>query len=92
MTDINVAGTITNSTKSKEPNFGIQFSGKAERLEGVRFNLIVKHWVKRNHKIPDISKALEVLEGDRWYKIAPTDIELIDEANFGFDRQKYESK
>jgi len=88
----NVAGTITNSTKSKEPNFGIQFSGKAERLEGARFNLIAKHWAKRNHKIPDISKALEVLEGDRWYKIAPTDIELIDEANFGFDRQKYESK
>ena len=59
-----VAGTITYSTKSNEPNLGIQFEGRAERLEGVRFDLIIKHWTKRNHSIPDISKALEVLDGD----------------------------
>ena len=82
-----VAATITNSTKKKELNFGIQLAGKAERLEEIRFDLIMKHWAKRNHKIPDISKALEVLDGDCWYKLIPTKIELIDEKNFGFNRQ-----
>ncbi|MFA6295179.1 MAG: pyridoxamine 5'-phosphate oxidase family protein [Candidatus Paceibacterota bacterium] len=83
-----VAGSITYSTKNKELNFGIQLEGEVERLEGIRFDLIIKHWTKRNHKIPDISKALEVLGGDCWYKLTPTRIELIDEENFGFDRQK----
>jgi len=88
MKNIKVAGSITHSTKSKELNFGIQFEGSAERLDGVRFDLIMKHWTKRNHKIPDISKALEVLGGDCWYKLVPTRIELIDEVSFGFDRQE----
>jgi hypothetical protein len=82
------AGTITFSVKNKEPNFGIQFEGNAERLVGVRFDLIAKHWVKRNHRIPDICKALEVLDGDCWYKLTPSKIELIDEENFGFERKK----
>ncbi|MHB8860335.1 MAG: pyridoxamine 5'-phosphate oxidase family protein [Minisyncoccota bacterium] len=87
MENSKAAGTITFSTRGKEPNLGIQFEGRAERLEGVRFDLIAKHWAKRNHKIPDVSKALEVLEGDRWYKLTPTRIELVDEEHFGFDRQ-----
>jgi len=82
-----VAGTITLSTKKGEPNLGIQFEGKAERLEGIQFNLIVKHWAKRGHPAPEISQALKLLDGDYWYKLVPTKIELIDESNFGFDRQ-----
>src|SRR3989344_9351964 len=82
-----VAGTITYSNKSKEPNYGMQMEGKAEVLKGVRFDLIAKHWKKRNHKIPEFSQVLEVLEGDCWYKLTPTKIKLIDEKNFGFDRQ-----
>jgi uncharacterized protein YhbP (UPF0306 family) len=83
-----IAGSITCSTKSKEQNFGIQFEGKAEKLEGVRFDLIAKHWTKRNKKIPDISEATEILEGDCWYKLVPTRIGLIDEIHFGFNRQE----
>ncbi len=81
------AGTITYSTKSKEPNLGIQFEGIAERLDGVRFDLIIKHWAKRGHAAPEVSRALELLDGDRWYKLVPTRIELIDEEHFGFERQ-----
>jgi len=83
-----VAGTITFSTKSKEQNFGIQFDGSAEGLEGARFDLIIKHWTKRSHKIPDISHALKVLDGDCWYRLKPSSIFLIDEQNFGYDRQE----
>lgn len=82
-----VAGTVTYSTKSKEPNFGIQFEGKAERLEGLRIDLIAKHWVKRGHKIPSVAEAKEWLGGECWYKLSPSKMELIDEKNFGFDRQ-----
>jgi uncharacterized protein YhbP (UPF0306 family) len=83
-----IAATITQSTKSKEPNFCIQLEGVAERLKGARFDLIIKHWTKRSHPIPNISDALKVLEGDCWYKLTPTNIQIIDEKNFGFDRQE----
>ena len=83
-----VAGTITYSTKSKESNFGIQLEGTVEKIEGVRFDLLIKHLTKRGHKIPNISKALEILDGDLWYKMTPAKIELIDEANFSFDKQQ----
>jgi len=66
----------------------LPLEGNAERLKGVRFDLIIKHWSKRSHQIPDISKALEVLDGDCWYKLTPTKIHLIDETNFDFDRQE----
>lgn len=85
-----VAGTITCSTKSKEPNFGIQFEGKAEKLEGLRIDLMAKHWAKRGHKIPSIAEATEWLGGESWYKLRPTKMELIDEVNFGFERQSVE--
>ncbi len=86
-----VAGTITLSTKKNEPNFGIQFEGKAERLEGIQFSLLVKHWAKRGHPAPEMSQALKLLDGDCWYKLLPTNIGLIDEENFGFDRQVVEA-
>lgn len=82
-----VAGTITYSTKKNEPNFGIQLEGRVERLEGIQFILVAKHWAKRGHPAPDISKVATLLDGDCWYKMTPTKIELVDEENFGFERQ-----
>lgn len=82
-----VAGSITHSTQSKEPNFGIQFEGVAEQLEGVQFQLLIKHLAKRKHPQPDLSQAAKILDGDMWYKVTPTLIGLIDEENFGYDRQ-----
>lgn len=83
-----VAGSITCSTKSKELNLGIQFEGVAEQLEGVQFNLLVKHLAKRNYPKPELSQALKILDGDLWYKLTPTKIGLVDEENFGGDRQE----
>ena len=82
-----VAGSITNSTKSRETNFGIQFEGIAEKLEGIQFKLLVKHLAKRGYPKPELSQASKVLDGDLWYKLKPTMIGLIDEKNFGYDRQ-----
>lgn len=85
-----VAATITFSTKSKIPNFGIQLEGTAEKLEGVQYDLLIKHLAKRSYPKPDISEAEKILDGDSWYKIAPNKICLIDEENFGYNRQDIE--
>lgn len=82
-----VAGSITYSTKSKEPNFGIQFEGVAEQLKGVQYRLLIKHLAKRSYPKPELSDAAKILGGDLWYKLTPTKICLIDEKNFGRDRQ-----
>lgn len=87
-----VAGTITNSTKSKELNFGIQFEGRAEKLEGVQINLLTKHLAKRSRPKPTPSQAIEILNNKSWYKLTPTKIYLIDEENFGFNRQEVNFK
>lgn len=81
-----VAGSITSSNKSKESNLGVQLEGHAEKVEGSRFDLAKKHLLKRGHDIP--SKSTDILEGDSWYKLAPTKIELIDEESFGYDKQE----
>lgn len=83
-----VAGSITYSTRNKEQNFGIQFEGTARQLEGVQFPLLVKHLAKRNYPKPKISEAEKLLDGDKWYQLTPTMIGLIDEENFGYDRQE----
>ncbi len=82
-----VAGTITFTTKSKEPNFGIQFSGSAEKIDGPRHDLAVKHRTKRGHPAP--AESEDVLQGDAWYKINLTKMDVIDEAQWGFKKQHF---
>ena len=83
-----VAGTITETTKSGEPNFGIQFSGIAEKLEDARYDLACKHYIKRNKSEPKEDE--DILNGDSWYKLTPIKIELIDEVNLGFEKKSLE--
>ena len=78
-----VAGTITETTRSKTPNFGIQFSGIAEKIDKARYDLACKHYEKRGKAKPKENE--DILDGDSWYKLIPTKIELIDEENFGFE-------
>ncbi len=81
-----VAGTITHTTKSKELNLGIQFAGTAQKIDGPRYDLALKHFKKRNK--PEPKEEDDALGGRSWYMIKPTHIELIDEENFGFEKQK----
>ena len=80
-----VAGTITVSNKTGEPNLGLQFSGLAQKIDGPRFDLAVKHLIKRGHEAP--SETEDVLDGDSWYGLKLEKLFLIDEENFGFERQ-----
>ena len=80
-----VAGTITFSTKSKESNLGIQFSGIANKVEGSRYDLAIKHLEKRGYPKP--KETDDVLQGDSWYILKPSKIDLIDEENYGYDKK-----
>ena len=80
-----VAGTITVSRRG-EDNFGIQFAGRAEKIEGARFDLIKKKSAKCNKPAPKESDDL--LQGDSWYVVKPKRIDLICEARFGYEKQR----
>ena len=83
--DGQVAGTITASNKTGDPNLGLQFSGRAERIEGARYDLATKHLFKRGHVAPaSAHEAEKLMEGDSWYQLVPSKIRLIDEKNFGY--------
>ncbi|MBI2483054.1 pyridoxamine 5'-phosphate oxidase family protein [Candidatus Uhrbacteria bacterium] len=80
-----VAATITVHAIGA-PNFGLQVSGRAERINGARHDLAVRHFLKRRHPAP--VETDDVLQGDSWYVLIPEHIELIDEAHFGFAKQR----
>lgn len=79
------AGTITISNNGKEPNLGIQFSGKAKKIDGERYDLAVKHLTKRGHPKPE--EGDDVLQGDSWYILCPEKFDLVDEENYGYDKK-----
>lgn len=82
-----MAGTITLSGKG-EDNLGIQFSGEAKKIIGLRYDLGVKHFKKRGKPAPKVD--FNFLDGDSWYVLKPSFIELIHEKHFGFKKQKLE--
>ena len=82
-----VAGTITASQKPGELDFAVQLEGAAEKLNGPQLALVAKYLIKRGKTIP--KKITNILrEGYSWYKLTPTKIELIDQKNFKFEKQK----
>ncbi len=80
-----IAGTITISNPG-EDNAGIQFAGIAQKLEESRYDLVVKHFAKRNKPAPP--ETDDVLQGRSWYVLKPNKIELIYEKLFGFKKQE----
>lgn len=83
-----VAGAITASGPG-EDNLGIQFVGTAEKIVGSRYGLLVKHFLKRK-KLTLPKETEDVLQGDFWYMVRPTKIDLIYEKRFGFEKQMIE--
>ena len=79
-----VAASIS-ANNSNEDNLGVQIEGEAKKIDGPRFDLALKQFAKRNKPIP--SESDDVLDGDSWYMLMPKRIELIDEKNFGFEKQ-----
>ncbi|HZR47719.1 MAG TPA: pyridoxamine 5'-phosphate oxidase family protein [Candidatus Manganitrophaceae bacterium] len=80
-----VAGTVTISGRG-EDNFGIQFEGRAKRIEGRWFDLAEKQYAKQNR--PGPKEGNDVVPSDSWYVMKPTRIDLICEARFGYEKQR----
>lgn len=82
-----VAGTITISNKQGEENIGLQFTGRAKQLPGTNLELAIKHRQKRNKLVP--TRDGEVEDGDAWYKLTPTKIQIINEPLWGYEKKTY---
>jgi uncharacterized protein YhbP (UPF0306 family) len=81
-----VAVSIT-ASGAGEDNLGLQLIGTARKVDGSRRDLVIKHFKKRGK--PEPAEDDDVLDGDRWYELKPTRIELIHEKHFGFEKQSY---
>ncbi len=82
----NVAAAITATMQPGEPDRGVQMSGVAEMTDSVPREVILRYFHKRNK--PEPAEDFVVSEEHQWYVLRPTRIELIDQARFGYDRQK----
>jgi uncharacterized protein YhbP (UPF0306 family) len=80
-----VAGTITVSGRG-EDNFGIQFEGRGGKIDGPRFDLAKKKSAKCNKPAP--KEGDDFLQGDSWYILKPTRIDLICEKLFRYEKQR----
>lgn len=80
-----VAVTITLEGDGKN-NLGLQIAGRAEKIEGHRYDLAVKHCRKRQK--PEPKESEDVLRGDSWYQLKPQIIELIHEKFYGEEKQQ----
>lgn len=83
-----VAATITVSNNAGEVNVGLQIEGVAEKLEGNNLVLATQHRLKRKKAPP--TRDGEVEEGESWYRLRPTKIEIIHEPAFGFEKKVLE--
>lgn len=77
-----VAGTITLSANTKDPDIGLQIEGVAEKIEDLEGKIALSYNAKKGRATPWILK-----EGQFWYRLKPTKIELIYEPLFGFDKK-----
>jgi uncharacterized protein YhbP (UPF0306 family) len=83
LTNSAVAGTITISTRSKEPNEAIQVEGSAEMIEGDILEMATKHLAKRGHPPPLREGEILEAKGQAWYKLTPKKFCLNYEPLFG---------
>jgi uncharacterized protein YhbP (UPF0306 family) len=82
-----VAGTIIVNYKFGTLNLGVQIGGVARKLSKLRIDLAMKYFTRREKPAP--SKVADILRnGYCWYELKPDFIDLIDEENFAFNKQK----
>ncbi len=81
----NVAGTITLSTSTKDKDIGLQVEGIAEKVPDSNQKIALAYNAKKGRTTP---WTLE--EGQSWYRLKPSKIELIYEPLFGFEKKTLE--
>jgi uncharacterized protein YhbP (UPF0306 family) len=86
LTNPSVAATITVSNMPGEDNIGLQIEGQAEKLEGEELVIATKHVIKRK-KNPPAEGEKSIKEGEPWYKLTPTSIDIIYEPKWGWSKK-----
>ena len=82
------AGSITVTSYGEKPELGIQFSGRAEKIDTLPHDLVVKYFTKLGDPAPE--EGEDVLEGHSWYMLRPNKIDLNDTENFGWNKRSLE--
>ncbi|MEK6963665.1 MAG: pyridoxamine 5'-phosphate oxidase family protein [Nanoarchaeota archaeon] len=82
-----VAGTITLSANTKDPDIGLQIEGMAEKVEDKENKIALNYNAKKGRNTPWLLQ-----EGQCWYRLKPKKIELIYEPLFGFEKKTLEMK
>ncbi len=77
-----VAGTITLSANTKDPDIGLQIEGTAEKVDDKDGWIALAYNKKKGRSTPWLLK-----DGQSWYRLKPSKIELIYEPLFGFDKK-----
>lgn len=83
-----VAGSVTISNNAGEPDFGVQFEGVAEKIEGGLPAIYAQYQEKRRKANLPLSENAKLLAGMSWYRCRPSFYGLIDKSRFGFEKQK----
>jgi nitroimidazol reductase NimA-like FMN-containing flavoprotein (pyridoxamine 5'-phosphate oxidase superfamily) len=82
-----VSATITTADGSSgEPEECLQIAGIAQKIEGDEHRLSVLHRQKRKKDPPPAGKGI-LEEGESWYCLKPTKIQLIYGALFGWEKK-----
>lgn len=80
-----VAGTVTVTRGPKDPDLGLQLSGRAMEVADIPFELVKAYFKKREK--PEPAPEDDVLGEHVWYKLVPDHVELIHEPVFGRERK-----
>ena len=83
-----VAGSITVTCYGEKPELGIQFSGKAEKINELKHDVVARFCAKNGD--PEPEEGEDVLGGHSWYILRPSKIDLNDTENFGWDKKNIE--
>ena len=82
----NVAGSITLCHGPTTDKVGIQFAGKAQKVEGDILEMAKKDAHKRLKPIP--TQEGEIFQrGQSWYRLCPTKIDLVHQPLFGYEKK-----
>ena len=81
-----VAATITVTHGPQDPDEGLQISGRGKQLTEPPLDLL-KTWMAKKRKQDQYDAAQIVLDEHVWYQLIPDKIELINQEQFGYDRQ-----
>lgn len=82
-----VGAAITVSRYPGDVDFGLQISGRAERIGKIISPLLAIKYLKKKGKVTTEEVGRVLKHGYDWYVLRPEKMELIDEIHFGYEKK-----